>query len=143
MFRSAILLFVATSPAMAGSLDRLEVGGLEGTVAGTSPASVWWNPAMMSQSSGTGMLVEIGMTAGSQRIERDDPFNGGADTYATIAPLPSSARARTRASAASASASRCRSPTPRAAPAISDPRAAQGAPTCWTRSSWRPTWVSA
>lgn len=87
---TAVLLLGALTalPAHAGSLDRLEVGGLEGTVAGTNPSAVWWNPAMMSEAEGTDVLLELGLNIGGQRITRQDEFFPGEEYYGALSPLP-------------------------------------------------------
>lgn len=83
-----VLCALAPSPAFAGALDLLDVGGPWGTPASGGPAALWWNPATLSANHGTEFLVDVAPVIGSVRMDRDDPVNGGPETWNVVTAVP-------------------------------------------------------
>lgn len=65
-----------SSPALAGSLDLVEVGGAFGSPAATNPTALWWNPAGLAVAGGTQFFVEGAPTLASVNATRDNPDYG-------------------------------------------------------------------
>lgn len=84
-----ILAIVALSgPAFGASLDNIEVGGVWGGPLAENPTAIWWNPAGLARTPGTQVFVEGAPTFGAVHFTRNDPYNGGSDTYRLQGVLP-------------------------------------------------------
>jgi long-subunit fatty acid transport protein len=82
------VLILLIASAHAGSLDAIEVGGAFGTPLADNPTALWWNPAGLAHGRGTRTLIEAAPTIASVDFERDDPYNGGSDTYRLFGVVP-------------------------------------------------------
>ena len=71
------------------SLDNLQVGGPWGSPAAENPTALWWNPASIGAVEGDGqVLIEVAPTFATVLYDREDPFNGGQDTYVLSGLVP-------------------------------------------------------
>lgn len=83
----AALLLLLPSPALAASLDNLEVGGVWGTPTATDATAAWWNPAGLAAGKGTRLMVEGAPTFATVTYARAEP-HGGQDIYELSGVVP-------------------------------------------------------
>lgn len=81
-------MIALVAAASAASLDNVEVGGVWGTPLAENPTAIWWNPAGLSQTHGTQVLIEGAPTFGHVTFVREDPYNAGTDTFRLQGVLP-------------------------------------------------------
>lgn len=71
-----LLALSLLTPASAGSLDLLEVGGAWGTPGATNPSAIWWNPAGLAVGGGTQFLIEGAPVLAKVGFDRTNPDYG-------------------------------------------------------------------
>lgn len=75
-----LTLILWSSQVTAAGLDEPSVGGLYGTVAGTNPTAVWWNPAALAAEAGTRYHLDLGPTFRRLTIDSDRGSEALTDT---------------------------------------------------------------
>jgi long-subunit fatty acid transport protein len=88
--KGALLLctLASTQQAWAGALDLQEVGGPWGTPATGGSPGLWWNPATLSATHGTQLLIDVAPVIGTIHMDRDDPLHGGPETWRVVTAVP-------------------------------------------------------